>query len=324
MTTTPHDNPQPIINNSTVDLSVEGAQDDAKLNLGACLLRNALRPWALRHAARHMSGAPIPGIDDGAWPGLPAFDEAAARAPAVISQDARGATWRRPFTDFDGDEPPGEFVPAWVAGAVLQGAFPYARELKAAFVLQPAEGSGLPSLLQSRLNAPRVLQAKKVAAYAAAKLAELGHRLAPVDVSWRDPASRVPPELRNGGGGGGGGAGAAAAAQAQQRRQQQDGLQNGSLGQDRQQQHSQQQTQQQQSTGQQQQSEQQQQQDQQQGQEGYLELTCNGMAVPADLSVAAIKKFLWRRGDDVLFHYRALDPLNPAPMPVIEMPAADG
>jgi WD repeat-containing protein 48 len=49
-----------------------------------------------------------------------------------------------------------------VGEAVLRGLLPYVKELKAAFVLHPAEGSGLPSLLQSRLNAPRILQVMKV------------------------------------------------------------------------------------------------------------------------------------------------------------------
>lgn len=41
------------------------------------------------------------------------------------------------------------------------------------------------------------------------------------------------------------------------------------------------------------------------------------------MSVAAVKKFLWRNkgGEaDVVFHYRVLDPANPAPMPTIEPP----
>jgi hypothetical protein len=38
-------------------------------------------------------------------------------------------------------------------------------------------------------------------------------------------------------------------------------------------------------------------------------------AVPCDLSVAAVKKFIWRRSDDCVFVYRVLDPANPAPMP---------
>ena len=55
-------------------------------------------------------------------------------------------------------------MPPWAADAVLRGELPFVKELKSAFVLQPAEGSGLPSLLQSRLNAPRILQVMKVRA----------------------------------------------------------------------------------------------------------------------------------------------------------------
>jgi hypothetical protein len=49
-----------------------------------------------------------------------------------------------------------------VCEAVLRGLLPYVKELKSAFVLLPAEGSGLPSLLQSRLNTPCILQVMKV------------------------------------------------------------------------------------------------------------------------------------------------------------------
>jgi hypothetical protein len=50
------------------------------------------------------------------------------------------------------------------------------KELKCAFVLLPAEGSGLPSLLQSRLNAPRILQVMKVGDCDTAGLCPLAHR----------------------------------------------------------------------------------------------------------------------------------------------------
>ncbi len=50
----------------------------------------------------------------------------------------------------------------WVADCVLRGLLPFIKDLKSAFVLQPAEGSGLPGLVQSRLNAPRILEVKKV------------------------------------------------------------------------------------------------------------------------------------------------------------------
>ena len=51
------------------------------------------------------------------------------------------------------------------------------------------QGSGLPSLLQSRLNAPRILKISKVASYVVTKLAEEGVPLEPrrlyYDPSWQ-------------------------------------------------------------------------------------------------------------------------------------------
>mgnify|MGYP001807727508 CR=1 FL=1 len=66
---------------------------------------------------------------------------------------------------FTGKEREGEDIPSWVCDAVIRGLLPYVKELKAAFVLHPAEGSSLPSLLQSRLNAPRILQVAKVCVF---------------------------------------------------------------------------------------------------------------------------------------------------------------
>jgi hypothetical protein len=80
----------------------------------------------------------------------------------VISQTSTGVHWRTLTTSFSGQEREDEEIPPWVCDALLKAEFPYVRELKCAFVLQPKEGSNLPSLLQSRLNAPRILQVKKV------------------------------------------------------------------------------------------------------------------------------------------------------------------
>jgi hypothetical protein len=82
----------------------------------------------------------------------------------VASSSAAGVPWRLSCSAFTGRERDGEEVPPWAADAVLRGELPFVKELKSAFVLQPAEGSGLPSLLQSRLNAPRILQVLKVRA----------------------------------------------------------------------------------------------------------------------------------------------------------------
>ena len=35
------------------------------------------------------------------------------------------------------------------------------------------------------------------------------------------------------------------------------------------------------------------------------------------MSLASIKRFLWRKGDDLVFHFRALDPRSsPMPLPL--------
>lgn len=53
----------------------------------------------------------------------------------------------------------------------------------------------------------------------------------------------------------------------------------------------------------------------------HLELLCNGMAVPHDLSLAAVRAFMWRRSDDLLLNYRVRRPDAPAPLPAIKPPA---
>eukprot|EP00955_Chlamydomonas_euryale_P056847 356576-Chlamydomonas_euryale.AAC.2 len=49
-------------------------------------------------------------------------------------------------------------LPTWCADCVLRGVHAPPKESKIAFILLPAEGSDLPSLMQSKLNAPRILQ----------------------------------------------------------------------------------------------------------------------------------------------------------------------
>ena len=51
-----------------------------------------------------------------------------------------------------------------------------------------------------------------------------------------------------------------------------------------------------------------------------LELLCAGQAVPLDMSLAAVKMFIWRRPEDMQIMYGARDPLHPAPLPQIKPP----
>jgi len=49
-----------------------------------------------------------------------------------------------------------------------------------------------------------------------------------------------------------------------------------------------------------------------------LEFTCNGFAVPFDLSLAAVRSFMWRRSDSVVVHFGIYNPSKPAPQPTIK------
>ena len=51
-----------------------------------------------------------------------------------------------------------------------------------------------------------------------------------------------------------------------------------------------------------------------------LELVCRDMAVPNDMSLTAVKAFIWKRSGDVKIHFRLLDPARPASPPVLKAP----
>ncbi|MEW5313442.1 MAG: hypothetical protein WDW38_005010 [Sanguina aurantia] len=51
-----------------------------------------------------------------------------------------------------------------------------------------------------------------------------------------------------------------------------------------------------------------------------LEITCNGWEVPHDLSLAAVRKYIWKKGnEDLVFLFKIRDPANPAPLPTITL-----
>ncbi|GLI71435.1 hypothetical protein VaNZ11_016649 [Volvox africanus] len=176
--------------------------------------------------------------------------------PAVICSRQDGTRWRRLISSFDGTEVEPAEVPTWVGDVVLRNANVTPKEAKCAFVLLPAEGSNLPSLPQSKLNAPRILQVHKVANYCYGKLQDQGVPLVVRPFYLRRPpyAPESPPESCKG------------------------------------------------------------------GEPPALELTCNGMAVPYEMSLATIKKYIWKRSDDLIFHFRIRDPEHPAPAPTISGP----
>jgi len=161
------------------------------------------------------------------------------------------------ISGFTGMELEPDDIPAWVGDVVLRNMVVAPKEAKFAFILLPAEGSpSLPPLQQTKLNAPRILQVRKVAIYCASKLSDIAMPLDVHPVYLRRPADASPdPEPSS---------------QAAPRYE--------------------------------------------------LELTCNGLAVPFEMSLSSVKKFIWCKSDDVVFHYRVRDALHPAPLPKIEPP----
>lgn len=112
--------------------------------------------------------------------------------------------WRRTTDAFDGTEAERDVIPQWVADCVVRKKIPSGKDLKMAFILIPAANSGLPSLLQSKLNAPRVLGIDKVADYVMRKMADLGINLAEEPLFWSPEKQALWEEEQRIGEGGGG------------------------------------------------------------------------------------------------------------------------
>lgn len=207
-------------------------------------------------------------------------------APVVfISGDGEVPPWRCSVDAFDGSEPEGTMVPRWAADCVLRGTYPVGKDLKMAFTLVPAPGSNLPSLLQSKLNAPRVLGIDKVADFVLRKMAEQGVTLIEEPLFWAPEKQTLWEQER-------GKTPSDSDSMEGQERQQTHAKASGGLitagfvgirqlrpltgGAS--------------SVG---------------GQEGSrpLLITCDGAAVPWDFTLAAVKQWMWKRPEDLRLEY---------------------
>ncbi|KAL6766306.1 hypothetical protein ACKKBG_A35490 [Auxenochlorella protothecoides x Auxenochlorella symbiontica] len=174
-------------------------------------------------------------------------------------------------------------VPAWVRSVVLDGQVPVSRDLKLVFTLLPLEGSGLPSLLQSRLHAPRVLTVDKVVEYVGRRLRDAG--LSPGEAplfyntrtaaAWEAGRAAQTP--------------AGAAPRPNGRASPVEGRPppaGAPAGPD-------------------------------------LVLTCGGTAVPWDFSLAAVRQWIWKRSDDLVVHYALQPRGTELVLPSIPLPPID-
>ncbi|KAF5831344.1 WD40-repeat-containing domain protein [Dunaliella salina] len=174
-----------------------GVPDDQKLNLGKLVLDGVFAKWrwsiqnggatdaivsrdgnllpvranggglGIQGAGSNMDAVYYPEMYPRFWQGV---------QPAVMSLTTEGQPWRILMRDFNASIPEPDFIPAWVGDVVLRNANVAPKE-KAAFILVPLEGSQLPILTQSRLNAPRILQVHKVADYCSTKLKDQGYNV---------------------------------------------------------------------------------------------------------------------------------------------------
>ena len=149
-----------------------------------------------------------------------------------------------------------------------------------------AQGSQLPSLLQSKLNAPRVLRVNKVADYVRRKMGEQGIALREEPLLW--DAARAERWAGEVGADGGDGIGSdsGAAVHALRPVPPSSGRSSGD-----------------------------------DGTAGAVLITCAGHAVPWDFSLAAVRQWIWRRSDDLLLQYSVRDPGAPLRLPAIRPPA---
>lgn len=173
-------------------------------------------------------------------------------------------------------------VPTWIRDCVLQGVFPGckegSKEMKLAFVLLPAEGSGLPRLSQSKLNAPRVLRIDKTADYIVKKLAEQGVELGQEPLFWNETRHEEWVAMHH-----------------HEKPTQSTSSAGGSInflksfyGSGESRSHD-------------------------------IHLTCNGLVVPWDFSLAAVRKYIWKRpaNEDLRIEYGLRDAAAPLKLPNI-------
>lgn len=256
-------------------------------------------------------GSPVYG-SSGTGPWADAFHLQCELPPVVMVSGGNGvAPWRRSIDAFDGSEPEGEMIPQWVADCVLRKKIPTGKDLKMAFILVPAPKSGLPSLLQSKLNAPRVLGIDKVADYVMRKMADQGFALSEEPLFWSPEKQALwEDEQRRGGGhdhdesamhsSGGVQGGSPSSARATDTGNEASSGPLGLLG-----------IRQlrpvaaaapPQPTAQ------------------PLLITCCGAAVPWDFTLAAVRQWMWKRPEDLRLEYSVREPGSEVRIPVIRPP----
>eukprot|EP00871_Galdieria_phlegrea_P001212 jgi/Galph1/2091/GphlegSOOS_G752.1 len=171
------------------DAGLETESDEAKVNIGEHALRGLFRRWYERYQKLLESSQSLNfsnvsqdahernSIDNINLERKPILSNISVseqlppyqfpdNIPIIILEE--GTTrplLRKLIGNFDGTE--ASYLPDWVIECVRDQRSMGGEIPKLSFYLKPMEGSGFPSLVQSKLTAPRILRAKKLATYVA-------------------------------------------------------------------------------------------------------------------------------------------------------------
>jgi WD repeat-containing protein 48 len=167
-----------------VDIGLEAESEDQKVNIGEHTLRGLFHWWRkqwLKHnpqVAETLNTVSGQSSDTGS---TTAEKKAAVLTPFVFPGDIPVVVNEQGHIEplihklahrFDGSEIEERLMPSWVIDIVGRNRTLAKEQVKISFGLEPAIGSTLQSLRQSKLTAPRILRIRKAMAYVSAKLSE--------------------------------------------------------------------------------------------------------------------------------------------------------
>lgn len=165
-----------------VDAGLDADSEEIKVNIGEHALRALFLKWSEEYKQRIANGEEDPNSRPRS-PQTNSQRNAALRAAElpqycmpghisiVVTEDQSPVPiLRRRVDSFDGTEQ--NRMPGWLVELLRDGKGQTKEQVKMSFKVSPTEGSGLPQLNASTLNAPRVLRVKKVAVYIAKELKE--------------------------------------------------------------------------------------------------------------------------------------------------------
>ncbi|KAA8494169.1 WD repeat-containing protein 48 [Porphyridium purpureum] len=177
-------------------LSVES--EETKVNLGEHVLRALFSRWRKAYLGSAPSLAAVSDQDlppNSTGTGtLPAY-EMPADVSVVVTEDRNPVAFtviRRRLDQIEVAEI--SYFPSWVVECVRDNK-PMGKETpKLTFLLQPAENSPLPKLVQNKLTAPRVLRVRKVKAYVSKELGRESGNTGTTTGGPADKAALIPDE----------------------------------------------------------------------------------------------------------------------------------